>query len=145
MSAEDLSEATRRLLDQRAAQAATDAAERRIRSAGARRQFAETRRVGLDHRHARKVPQNARPAEDSPDARFGVWLTRQTDRQDAVGDLARTYTAPCSCALCAGRTSRRYSVNGVRGELDDHGASAEAYAALDQAAEEWRAAPRGKP
>lgn len=69
---------------------------------------------------------------------FGAWLSRQTHRDDAVGDLARDYTAVCPCDSCNTRTSRRYSVHGVRGELDDHDASAAAYDALDQAANEWQ-------
>lgn len=71
---------------------------------------------------------------------FGEWLAQQTGRRDPVGDLARDYTQPCQCDACQARTARRYSVAGVRRELDDHDADPDAYTALEVAAAEWRTA-----
>lgn len=71
---------------------------------------------------------------------FGAWLRDQTGRQDAVGNLAQDYVAPCSCRHCKGRTSRRYSVGGVREEMRRHDAIPSMYEALETAAAEWRKA-----
>jgi hypothetical protein len=70
---------------------------------------------------------------------FGLWLTQQTSRDDATGELARHYVTPCPCTPCGVRTSRRYSVNGVRAELQDHAAGRAALDALDAAAQQWQA------
>jgi hypothetical protein len=72
------------------------------------------------------------------DVTFGAWLSTQADRTDAVGDLARAYREPCNCPACAGRTSRRYSVAGVREEFRRHSAKPTAFAALETAESEWR-------
>lgn len=71
---------------------------------------------------------------------FGKWLLAQTRRSGPIGELARDYKAPCGCPACAGRTSRRYSVAGVREELARHAAKPDAYAALEAAEAEWRQA-----
>lgn len=73
---------------------------------------------------------------------FAWWLAEQAHRRDPVGDLARDYLMPCPCSACLSRTARRYSVAGVREEMDDHDAIPAAYDALDRAAAEWKAARR---
>ncbi len=68
---------------------------------------------------------------------FRQWLKRQLRRTDPVGDLAGDALADAEW--------RGWTVVSLWRELARLGASAEAFAALDRAAAEWRQALRPAP
>ena len=82
----------------------------------------------------RRTPGRAEPAHTR--AVFSVWLRRQADRPDAVGDLARDFAEGAR----SGTHGRRFTTpRGFRRTLHRMGACPGAFRALDHAASEWQA------